>query len=592
MNRPAGAIVIRWLLPVLGAAGAAAAIAAMSTSDQRVTNYAQVSRGVATATLAAGLGLVAAGTFAVWDRTIGPAGQLTIAAGLGWFASMWTGWTAGPELVRSLGMIVAPLVLPALVHLVISYPSGRGSTTWSRVAIGVGWLAAGGVSVMRAVTRDPFFDPYCWNDCTGNAFLIVPNPELARVIDQLWLRFVLVTGAVTLGIAGWRLARAGRATRAAWSLVVIPAAAAAGGYAAYATALLRDPAEDPTRVVFRSIHVAQAIALSGLAIGLAWAVVRARRRRSAVARLADDLGVAPPPGSLQSALARTLGDESLRVSYWLPGSQRYVDAAGRPITLQSDPGRAATSVVRHGQPVALVEHDAGLYDAAELEDQIGSAARLAIDNERLAAEVQARMEDLRSSRMRIVEAADLARRQLERDLHDGAQQRLLAFTYQLRLARAATTDPELAATLNTVLAEAQTALAELRELANGIFPAILDEAGLDAALWSLAEEATYPLEITAVPPGRLPAAVERAAYLVVAGTVQAATSSLSIAMTRLGDRLVVEVGGTFGALPEDLADRLSALSGTLDRQAGGLRAEIPCGQQDPVDGRAHANRRG
>ncbi|WP_406054281.1 sensor histidine kinase [Kribbella sp. NBC_00889] len=592
MNRPAGAIVIRWLLPVLGAAGAAAAIAAMSTSDQRVTNYAQVSRGVATATLAAGLGPVAAGTFAVWDRTIGPAGQLTIAAGLGWFASMWTGWTAGPELVRSLGMIVAPLVLPALVHLVISYPSGRGSTTWSRVAIGVGWLAAGGVSVTRAVTRDPFLDPYCWNDCTGNAFLIVPNPELARVIDQFWLRFVLVTGAVTLGIAGWRLARAGRVTRAAWSLVVVPAAAAAGGYAAYATALLRDPAEDPTRVVFRSIHIAQAIALSGLAIGLAWAVVRARRRRSAVARLADDLGVAPPPGSLQSALARTLGDESLRVSYWLPGSQRYVDAAGRPITLQSSPGRAATSVVRHGQPVALVEHDAGLYDAAELEDQIGSAARLAIDNERLAAEVQARMEDLRSSRMRIVEAADLARRQLERDLHDGAQQRLLAFTYQLRLARAATTDPELAATLNTVLAEAQTALAELRELANGIFPAILDEAGLDAALWSLAEEATYPLEITAVPPGRLPAAVERAAYLVVAGTVQAATSSLSIAMTRLGDRLVVEVGGTFGALPEDLADRLSALSGTLGRQAGGLRAEIPCGQQDPVDGRAHANRRG
>jgi signal transduction histidine kinase len=592
MDRRAGAIVIRWLLPVLGTAGAAAAIGAMSTSDQRITNYAQVSSGVAAATLAAGLGLVAAGTFAVWDRTISAAGQLTVAAGLGWFASMWTGWAAGPELARSLGMIVAPFVLPALVQLVISYPSGRGSTTWSRVAIGVGWLAAAGVSVARAVTRDPFLDPYCWNNCSGNVFLIVPNAELARDVDEFWLRFVLAAGAVALAIAGWRLARAGRATRAAWWLVVVPAAVAAGGYAAHATALLRDPAEHPTKVVFRSIHIVQAIALSCLAIGLAWAVFRARRRRSAVARLADDLGAAPPPGSLQSALVRTLGDASLRVSYWLPGSQRYVDAAGRPITLQSSSGRAATLVVRHGQPVALVEHDSGLYDAAGLEEQIGSAARLAIDNERLAAEVQARMEDLRSSRTRIVEAADGARRHLERDLHDGAQQRLLAFTYELRLARAATTDPELAAALDSILAEAQTALAELRELANGIFPAILDEAGLDAALWSLAEEATFPLEITAVPSERLPAVVERAAYLVVAGTVEAATSSLSLAMTHPGHWLVVELRGAFGALPEHLADRLGALGGTLARQAGGLRAEIPCGRKDSAGGRVHANRRG
>ncbi|MFG1622712.1 sensor histidine kinase [Kribbella sp. NPDC049227] len=592
MDRPAGAIVIRWLLPVLGVVGAAAAIGALSTSDQRVTNYAQVSGSVAALTIAAGLGLVMAGTFAVWDRTIGTAGQLTIVAGLGWFASMWTGWGAGPELARSLGMAVAPLVLPALIHLVISYPSRRASTTWGRVATGVGWLVAAGLSVARAVVRDPFLDPDCWSNCSGNAFLVVPNPDLAREVDEFWLRFALAAGALTLGIAAWRLTHADRATRATWWLVVVPAAVAAGGYAAYAVALLRDPAEDPTKVVFRSIYVVQAIALTCLAIGLAWAVFRARHRRFAVARLADDLGAAPSPGSLQSVLVRTLGDVSLRVSYWLPGSQRYVDAAGRPITRQVGPGRAATFVVRHGQPVALVEHDAGLYDASELEEQIGSAARLAIDNERLAAEVQARMEDLRSSRTRIVETADEARRHLERDLHDGAQQRLLAFTYELRLARAATTDPELAAAFDLALAEAQSALAELRELANGIFPAILDEAGLDAALWSLAEETTFPLEISAVPPERLPAAVERTAYLVVARTVEVATSSLSIAVTHPGHWLVVEIRGAFGALPEHLTDRLGALGGTLARQADGLRAEIPCGPEDPADGRVHASRRG
>ena len=591
MDRPAGAIVIRWLLPVLGVVGAAAAIGAMSTSDQWVTSYAQVSGSVAAVTLTAGLGLVAAGIFAVWDRTMGAAGQLTIAIGLGWFALMWIGWVAGPEFARSLGMLVAPLLLPALVHLVISYPSRRGPTTWSRVAIGIGWVVAAGVSVARAVVRDPFLDPYCWNNCSANVFLIVPNPELARVIDEFWLWFVVAAGAVTVGIAGWRLARAGRATRVAWWLAVVPAAVAAGGYAAHAVALLRDPAEDPAKVVFRSIHLVQAVALSCLAIGVAWAVIRARRRRSAVARLADDLGAAPSPGSLQSALVRTLGDASLRVSYWLPDSQRYVDAAGQANTMQSGHGRATTFVVRHGQPVALVEHDAGLYDAAELEEQIGSAARLAIDNERLAAEVQARMEDLRSSRTRIVEAADIARRRLERDLHDGAQQRLLAFTYELRLARAATTEPELAAALDAVLAEARTALAELRELANGIFPAILDEAGLDAALWSLAEESTYPLEISAVPAERLPAAVERTAYLLVAGAVETATAGLSIAVTHPGHWLVVEIRGATGALPEHLADRLGALGGTLARRTNGLRAEIPCGARDLADGRVHANRR-
>ncbi|TCO52003.1 histidine kinase [Kribbella antiqua] len=569
---------IRWLLPVLGAAAAAAAIGAMSTTDQLVTSYADLSGGFAAATLVAGLGLVAVGTFAVWDRTVGAAGQLSVVAGLGWLAPTWIGWSGGPQLARSLGMVVAPLMLPALVHLVVAYPSGRGASTWSRLAISFGWSIAVGLSVVRAGIRDPFLDPYCWNNCTANAFLVHPYPALARDIDEFWLRFLLAAGAVTLGIAGWWLAHSGRAARAASWLVVIPAAVAVAGQAAYATAVLRDPIEDPTKVEFRSIYAAQATALSCLAIGLGWAVLRARHRRSAVARLADDLGAAPPPGSLQTALARTLGDASVRVFYWMPGSRHYVDAGGQPLMPQSGGGRAVTSVVRHGQPVALVEHDPGGYDAAELAEQIGSAARLAIDNERLAAEVHAQMEDLRSSRTRIVEAADATRRHLERDLHDGAQQRLLACTYELRLARTATTSPDLAAAIDTALAEAQTALAELRELANGIFPAILDEAGLESALWSLAEEATYPVELTTVPPERLPAAVERAVYLVVAGMVEAASSSLSVAVTCAGNWLVVDVRGAVGEFPEHLADRVGAIGGSMDSQAGRLRAKIPCGR--------------
>ncbi|WUJ70363.1 histidine kinase [Kribbella soli] len=590
MDRPAGGIVIRWLLPVVGAIGAAAAIGAMSSSDQRVTTYAQLSEGDAILTLAAGLGLVAVGSFAVWDRTGGAVGQLATAAGIGWLASLWTGWAAGPELAQSLGLVVAPLMLAALIHLVVVYSSGRAPARWSRVTVAVVWLTAAGLSIARSVVRDPFLDPYCWSNCTTNLFLVRPTPHLAREIDKTWLWFALAAGAAAVGLAGWRSARV-RRSGAALRLGILPAAIAAAGYAAYSAILLLDPFEDPAKPLFRSVHLVQAGALMGLAIGLAWAVLRIRYRRTQVARLADELGAVPPPGALQTALAHTLRDPSLRVFYWLPGLQRYVDAAGRPVTLPVASGRAATSVVRDGQPVALVEHDPGGYNATELGGLIGSAARLAIDNERLAADVQVRVEDLRSSRTRIVEAADATRRRLERDLHDGAQQRLLAFTYELRVARAGTTDPELATMLDTVLDDAETALGELRELANGIFPAILDEAGLDSALWSLADQAKHPIEITAVPSERLPAAVERAAYLVVADTVEAATSGLSIAVTRPGRRLVVDVRGSFGPLPAYLADRVGALAGTLDRQVGGLRAEMPCAPKDPADGSIHAHRR-
>ena len=135
--------------------------------------------------------------------------------------------------------------------------------------------------------------------------------------------------------------------------------------------------------------------------------------------------------------------------------------------------------------MALVIHDAALSGARELEREIGAAARLAVDNERLRAEVLAQLEDLRASRARIVEAGDSARRRIERDLHDGAQQRLLTLSYELRLARAdaeADGDEALAPLLAVDGEEVQAALAELRDLAHGIYPAILTEAGLGPAL--------------------------------------------------------------------------------------------------------------
>jgi signal transduction histidine kinase len=223
----------------------------------------------------------------------------------------------------------------------------------------------------------------------------------------------------------------------------------------------------------------------------------------------------------------------------------------------------------------------------------GAAAALALENQRLAAELRARIEDLRASRARLVEAGDAERRRLERDLHDGAQSRLVALALKLRLARMKV-EPgsEAAALLDESSAELQASLDELRELARGIHPAILTDHGLEAAFRALAGRAPVPVSI-AVAAGELPRAVETAVYFVVAEALTnvakyAAASSASITVTGADGRVLVEVtddgiGGArldAGSGLRGLADRVGALDGriALDSPPGGgtrLRAEIP-----------------
>jgi signal transduction histidine kinase len=244
------------------------------------------------------------------------------------------------------------------------------------------------------------------------------------------------------------------------------------------------------------------------------------------------------------------------------------------------------SIVREGEPLALVAFNPALLDGSDLEREIGSAARLAIENERLQAEVFAQLEDLRSSRARIVERADAERRRLERDLHDGAQQRLLALSYELRLARAAAQedgDPELTKLLASAADEAQTALVELRELAHGIYPAILAEAGLAPALATLADEAPLPVELGELPADRYAPAVETAGYLAIADAVDDAArryaTFIFVEVARAADRLVVTAhddGAARASALTHLADRIGALGGSLEIGPTTLRAEIPC----------------
>ena len=349
--------------------------------------------------------------------------------------------------------------------------------------------------------------------------------------------------------------------------------------------LQRTPVEDPSQPAFQSIFIIECAAVLLLAAGLVWATVRVRLQRRAVAQITANLGQAPPPGSLQAALAQAVDDPELRIAYWLPDSQRYVDAAGRPVAEPAiRPGRTVTTLVRDGRKIAAVSHTAAVPD---LERAIGAAVRLALENERLQAEMLAHLDQLRASRVRIVETGDAERRQLERDLHDGAQQRLLALSFDLRLARAqaqADDDPPTGSLLAEATGEAQAALSELRTLAHGIYPVILAEAGLAPAVATLTETAALPVEILDLVEGRFAPAVETAAYLLVAEGVDDAAhrgaSHLTVDIVQNGEWLMVTIeddGINRTSELVQLADRVGALDGRLMVEPTRLRAELPCG---------------
>jgi signal transduction histidine kinase len=550
--------------------------------------YAGVSGLAHAADVAAGTGLLVAGLVAWFDSGSRRLGALAMLAAAAWFAPDWEGWDHGSPVVRSIGTAAGPLFLVLVFHLVLSSPSGRIRGLLSRAALAAAYASAFAVVLGRALFRDPFLDPYCWRNCLDNVFLVHPDQGIAQALDDVWLRSAVALGVVLIISGVWRLLAGTASARRALFPVLVPGVFVGGAEAAYAVAHLRSPLEQPRSSEFLSIFFARSLAVGGLALGLLWVVARARRTRTAVARLAAELGNAPPPGKLEQALAVAVGDPTLEVAYWLPASRRYVGTDGRPVeTPASRDGRVVTPIVRDGQPVALVAHDPALLDGPALEKELGSAARLAVENERLQAEVHAQLEDLRTSRARIVDRGDAERRRLERNLHDGAQQRLLALSYDLRLAHAgveaADADPELTALLISAVDAAQIALGELRELANGIYPAILAEAGLAAALATLADEAPLPVELGKVTEERYAAPVETAAYLTVvesvADAVKRAATYVSVSVRPEQGSLIVTLsddGSDRSSALVHLTDRIGALGGSVDVGPKELQAEIRC----------------
>jgi signal transduction histidine kinase len=573
-------------IPALTVAYATVSAAVPRPSQNEVLSYAAASFAAHAADLLAGVALIGCGVYLSLNPTRRRLGIASILAGVTWFAPDWEGWGRGPEVVRSLGAAAAPLTLALLFQLVVTLPRGRASRPAVGAAIAVVYIVAVAVSVGQALFRAPSLDPHCWRDCLGNTFLVHGDRGIALALADGWLRASLAIGIAMAAIAARRLSQLGPRRQA------LGAAFGAGlflgaGEAAYAVALIVHPAEDPRTTLFSSIFFVRCVAVTGLAIALGWIATRSFRSRAGIARLAAELGEAPLPGKLQAALVAATGDETLDVAYWTRSSHRYLNAQGHEREPpQATPGRAVTSIVRNGEPVAVVGHDAVVLDEHEFEEQIGSAVRLAVDSERLQAEILAQLVDLRASRARIVETGDAERQRLERNLHDGAQQSLLAVSYELRLAVAgAREDGEegLASHLASTADEVNAVISDLRELARGIYPAVLAEAGIAAALARLADSSPIAVELDSMTTERFPLAVETAVYAVAGDTVRDAAargaSFISLTVEMVSGVLILTAkddGPVRASQVTRIADRVGTVGGQLEPEANGLRVEIPC----------------
>jgi signal transduction histidine kinase len=487
----------------------------------------------------------------------------------------------------TVGWLTGSLYQAALAHLALAWPYGRLRSRLDRAVVAANYAWNIGINVVQMLFWNPRTDG-CGPACPANLLLVHGSARLYSTIGTVNAVVGVGLTAVIVALIAWhwRSAR-GYARRAMTSLVWV-----ALPIGAYIT-IVETPSDlGLSALITQGIGPLILIAApAAYAIGMA----RAHSARRAVGAALVSLEPGPPPGRLRDALAAALGDPALQLAFRMPGQDRYLDTSEQAVDPGRLPaGRMLTALDPAGDAV-LIHHEELRHEPGLVQVTV-TAAGLALEHSRLQAEVEAQLEQVRASRARIVQAGDAARRRLERDLHDGAQQRLVTLSLALGMARsrAAGADPELVSLIESAGKEAQEALIELRELARGIHPAVLTETGLAGGIQALVERSPVATTITAVPAGRLPAAIEATAYFVVSEALanvakHALADSAQVTIRELPGRLVVQVtdDGAGGARPEGgsglrgLADRVASVGGVLlvDSPPGGgtrLEADIPC----------------
>ena len=533
----------------------------------------------AIAELAAGWGMIVAG-LVFWERHRGNrCGPLFVAAGLAWFLPEWTNQGVGSAVGFTAGLVGVAACAPLVGHAALAYPTGRLKSYFDRATVSVAYA---GALLLLGYLPTSVFDPQAGCSlCSRNLALVAGSRRVYDTFERYGLRIGIAwLGAMVILIA-WRLAGAGGVRAAP---VALPAAA-------YLALVLWDFQHSLGREVLFLGGPAdgfdvrtwryEAGALALLALGVSWELMRERRARSAVAKLVVELGRAPRLGALRDAFADALHDPTLELAYRRPHRDEYVNAAGLAVEVAPGPGQTVTPLLRGETSVAALVHDARLAEQPGLIEEVVSAARLALQNEQLQAEVYAQLDELRASRARIVEAADEERRRLERDLHDGAQQRIVALSLALQVLHSELgpePDAELEARVATAQATLRKGLAELRKLAHGIYPAVLSDEGLAAALEVFVEQEDVPIRLDALAEGRFPSAVENAAYFTIVEAIAGAKKA-SLSIERKADSLVIRVRRSTPDGPADrteIADRIGALNGRFTASDCEIRAEIPC----------------
>ncbi|WP_257155545.1 ATP-binding protein [Streptomyces sp. Ru87] len=548
--------------------------------------------------LSVGWAYAAAGLVAWWRRPANRTGPLLLAEGLTWFLGNFQG--SGVPLLFALGAWGEALNLAVLAHLLLAFPEGRLGTRLERrvVACGYGLVAVGGL--LRTLLYDPSAGVdasyLACRDCGPNALLLHSDPRLFEAVDLAyrWLGALITLVVLAALVRRWRVSSPARRRILLPAGVAVAIAVAfvgwevlyvlAPGSLATADALLTLPSD-----------------LSQVAVPVAFlaGLLRTRLHRAALGNVVVEVGPDPAPERLQEVLSRVLGDPALRLGLARGGGRDgYADVHGRPLRLPPPGSGLATTPVADGdRRSAVLVHDAALGEDPQLIAAVAASVRLCLRNSTLRSQVTVRAEETRAAQARLLEAADAERRRLERDLHDGAQTRLVFALMSLRrLGRGLDdrADPALRDTVSEADRALRLAIDDLRDLARGIHPAVLTREGLGAAVTALAEEAALPVVVMAEP-GRCPPLVESTAYFVVCEALSnavkhAGAGAVSVSLRSTGGRLAVEVAddGAGGADPgggtglRGLADRVAATGGSLEvvsPPGGGtrIRAELPCG---------------
>jgi signal transduction histidine kinase len=581
---------LTWVHAAVGVAGLAMGVVAYRVQVDNILTTTPVR---SMTSVAAGWAFLVAGLVA-WTRRPGTRmGPLMVLAGFALLARQLR-YSHDPLGFTSF-FLLGELPYALFVHTVLAYPAGRLSDRVERSFVKATYTVALAFPLGILLTYDGSHRLGYFDQRPRESLLYVAGGEqLVRTLQETYalVGYGLVASVFIILIGRKLVLATPRARRILAPLflaaVVAPLRAVFDGVLTFVSS--------PPAFVVDNLFWWQIAGITAVPIALLAGLLRARLARSTIGDLVVLLERTPPQG-IRDALARALDDPSLEVAFWLPERSEFVDVEGRQVTLPPEgAGRAVLRLEHEGEPLAALVHDPSLLDEPRLVEAAGAAARLAFENARLHAEVRAQLAKVTESRARIVAAADEERRRIERDLHDGAQQRLVALALELKNAQrrlGQAVDTELDTLLASAADELQVAVQELRDLAHGIHPPVLTQGGLAVALDALATRAPLPVTVEA-PLHRLAPDVEGAAYFVASEALanvakHARASRARIKARQTNGALVIEVeddgvGGAEAARGtglRGLADRVEAQGGRLAIESppgGGTRVvgEIPC----------------